>query len=82
MYKHANTKLAYIIIIPSRFDSSNLRNMIFADQFLQISTKLPSKYIYGLGEHRNNLLLNINWQQFTMFNRDGAPSENVNNSQK
>lgn len=51
--------------------------MIFADQFLQISSKLPSKYIYGLGEHRSNLLLNTNWQQFTMFNSDGAPAENV-----
>lgn len=61
-----------------RFDTTGIRNLIFADQLLQISSRLPSKYIYGLGEHRANLMLDTNWQQFTMFNRDGAPAENVN----
>lgn len=52
--------------------------MIFSDQFLQISAKLPSSYIYGLGEHRSNFKLSTNWQRFTMFNHDSIPIENVN----
>ena len=61
----------------SRFDSSNAGGFIFADQFLQISTLLPSHNIYGIGEHRTKLKLNINWQLFTLFNKDQPPTENV-----
>nr|XP_022907549.1 lysosomal alpha-glucosidase-like [Onthophagus taurus] len=60
------------------FDTSRLRNLIFSNLFIQISSRLPSKYIYGLGEHRTNLLLDLNWQKLTLFNHDGAPSENAN----
>ncbi|KAK5642360.1 hypothetical protein RI129_008527 [Pyrocoelia pectoralis] len=60
------------------FDSFNLGNMVFADQFLQLTSKLPSHYIYGLGEHRSPLLLSTHWQQFTMFAHDGIPTENMN----
>ncbi|KAK4877010.1 hypothetical protein RN001_009516 [Aquatica leii] len=60
------------------FDSFNLGNMIFADQFLQFSGRLPSSYIYGLGEHRSPLLLSTHWQRFVMFNHDGVPAENLN----
>lgn len=51
--------------------------MIFSDQFLQYTIKLPSSKIYGLGEHRTNLMLNVNWQRLTMFNHDAVPTENV-----
>ncbi|KAF5269885.1 hypothetical protein FQR65_LT05683 [Abscondita terminalis] len=60
------------------FDTLNLGNMIFADQFLQFSGRLPSSNIYGLGEHRSPLLLSTSWQRFTMFNHDGVPTENMN----
>lgn len=60
------------------FDSMNFKNMIFSEQFLQISTILPSEKIYGLGEHRNRFALPINWQTTTMFNHDGIPEENKN----
>ncbi|KAJ8319311.1 hypothetical protein KUTeg_004402 [Tegillarca granosa] len=46
---------------------------IFADQFIQLSYYLPSKYIYGLGEHRDTLLHNTNWTRFTLWNRDQFP---------
>lgn len=60
------------------FDVMDFSNFIFSNQFLQITTKLPSKYIYGIGEHRSNLLLSTNWSRFTLFNHDAIPSFNKN----
>ncbi|PSN56866.1 Lysosomal alpha-glucosidase [Blattella germanica] len=60
------------------FDAQDVGALIFADQFLQLSALLPSKFIYGLGEHRADLLLNTNWQRFSMFNHDHVPEENTN----
>jgi lysosomal alpha-glucosidase len=59
------------------FDAQDVGALVFADQFLQLSALLPSSYIYGLGEHRSSLLLSTHWQQFTMFNHDHEPEENV-----
>ncbi|KAI8479947.1 hypothetical protein Bbelb_423330 [Branchiostoma belcheri] len=54
----------------------------FSNQFLQISTKLPSSYVYGFGEHeRNNFRHNMDWWTWGMFTRDeapGPPSNGVN----
>ena len=48
--------------------------MIFDDQFLQLSSLLPSATLYGLGEHVNPLLLNTNWKMASLFSRDeGTP---------
>jgi len=58
---------------------STVGGFIFADQFLQISSLLPSWNIYGIGEHRSSLKLNTNWQSFTLFNKDQPPTENVSN---
>nr|XP_048674815.1 lysosomal alpha-glucosidase isoform X2 [Caretta caretta] len=52
--------------------------LFFADQFLQISTSLPSRFISGLGEHLTSLALNINWTKVTLWNRDMAPTPYVN----
>lgn len=60
-----------------RFNSIETGGFIFADQFLQISTLLPTSNIYGIGEHRSSLKLNTNWQSFTLFNKDEPPTENV-----
>ena len=62
-----------------RFNSIGIGGFIFADQFLQISSTLPSINIYGLGEHRTNLRLNTKWQKLTLFNADQPPTENVIN---
>ncbi|KAJ8974175.1 hypothetical protein NQ317_004852 [Molorchus minor] len=60
------------------FDSNNFINLIYSNQFLQISTRLPSHYIYGLGEHQTGLLLSTDWTRYTMFNHDGIPDFNKN----
>lgn len=48
--------------------------LIFADQFLQISTLLPSKFLYGLGEHRGPLLHSMDWSTLTLWARDVSPT--------
>ena len=66
-------------LVPSRrFNSFGTGGFIFADQFLQISTRLATSNVYGLGEHRTNLRLNTNWQSLTIFNKDQPPTENAN----
>ncbi|XP_028570719.2 lysosomal alpha-glucosidase isoform X1 [Podarcis muralis] len=52
--------------------------LFYADQFLQISTSLPSRFISGLGEHQTSLILNVNWTRVTLWNRDITPTPSVN----
>lgn len=47
--------------------------LFFADQFLQLSTSLPSQHITGLAEHLGPLMLSTNWTKITLWNRDIAP---------
>ena len=60
------------------FNSNGVGGFIFANQFLQMSSLLPSKNIYGLGEHRTNLKLSTKWNLFSMFNADQPPVEKAN----
>ncbi|GAB1607820.1 hypothetical protein Ahia01_001065900 [Argonauta hians] len=53
-------------------------SLIFSDQFLQLSYRLPSKYIYGLGEHRGSLLLPLNYHKLTLWNKDHPPEDQRN----
>lgn len=48
--------------------------LFFTDQFLQISTSLPSHFISGLGEHLTPLFLDTAWTRVTLWNRDMAPT--------
>ncbi|GFO10269.1 lysosomal alpha-glucosidase-like, partial [Plakobranchus ocellatus] len=51
----------------------------FSDQFLQLSSLLPSHLLYGLGEHRQGLMINASsWTTRTMWNRDHPPKEKAN----
>lgn len=61
------------------FDSS-VAPLIFADQFLKISTRLTSPLVYGLGEHRQALLMNVTdtWKKLTFWSRDFPPVQNAN----
>ncbi|NXJ02986.1 LYAG glucosidase, partial [Psophia crepitans] len=52
--------------------------LFFADQFLQISTSLPSHFISGLGEHLTPLVLDTTWTRVTLWNRDMAPVAQAN----
>ncbi|XP_054986113.1 lysosomal alpha-glucosidase [Sorex araneus] len=52
--------------------------LIFADQYLQLSTSLPSQYVVGLAEHLGPLILSTDWTRVTLWNRDKAPTLNEN----
>lgn len=69
--------ILHLLIPTYRFDCRNVGGFIFSDQFIQISALLPSKYIYGLGEHRTGLILDSNWKTYTMFNHDSTPKPDV-----
>lgn len=52
---------------------TSLPRLIYSDQFLQLSSDLPSSYIYGIGEHYEGILRNVNWSKFTLLNSDLSP---------
>ncbi|XP_038064192.1 lysosomal alpha-glucosidase-like isoform X2 [Patiria miniata] len=53
--------------------NSTLSPLIFADQFLQMSTSLVTPYIYGLGEHRGRFKVASDWKTYPMWSRDHPP---------
>ncbi|XP_069737638.1 maltase-glucoamylase-like [Phaenicophaeus curvirostris] len=54
--------------------------LVFSQQFLQLSIKLPSSNIYGVGEHvHKQYRHDVNWKTWPMFSRDTAPSGNMEN---
>ncbi|GFR99066.1 lysosomal alpha-glucosidase [Elysia marginata] len=56
------------------FDTTGMAPFIFADQFMQIGTRLSSQYLYGLGEHRYGFLQNLTtWRKLVFWNRDDVP---------
>ncbi|KAM8952382.1 sucrase-isomaltase, intestinal [Pelodytes ibericus] len=61
------------------FDSS-IGPLLYADQFLQLSIRLPSSNIYGLGEHvHRQFKHDINWRKWAIFTRDWFPNGDGNN---
>ncbi|TNM97353.1 hypothetical protein fugu_015509 [Takifugu bimaculatus] len=52
--------------------------LLFADQYLQLSTMLASHLVSGLGQHYSSLLLDINWTTLALWNRDMAPHPDAN----
>uniref|UniRef100_A0A8C7B4Q5 Lysosomal alpha-glucosidase n=1 Tax=Neovison vison TaxID=452646 RepID=A0A8C7B4Q5_NEOVI len=71
------------VVVRRRLDGRALLNttvapLFFADQFLQLSTSLPSQHIVGLAERLGSLTLSTNWTKITLWNRDIAPAPNVN----
>ncbi|XP_058387671.1 maltase-glucoamylase isoform X3 [Diceros bicornis minor] len=56
------------------FDSS-IGPLLFADQFLQLSIRLPSANVYGLGEHvHQQYRHDMNWKTWPIFARDTTPN--------
>ncbi len=57
-----------------RFDTT-MAPLVFADQYLQLSAKLPSHNIYGLGEHvHQQYRHDTNWRTWPIFTRDAFPN--------
>ncbi|OQV19546.1 Sucrase-isomaltase, intestinal, partial [Hypsibius exemplaris] len=53
----------------------SLGGLYLEDQFLQITTRLPSTYVYGFGDNRHNSLRHkMDWKTWPMFSRDAAPT--------
>lgn len=59
--------------------NSSVGAFIYSNQFLQMSSYLPSNNIYGLGEHVLGLKLSTKWNQLTLFSRDIADPEGGGN---
>lgn len=59
------------------FDSS-VAPLIYSDKFIQISSALPSQYVYGLGEHRTQFQISANWRKMSFWTRDQATVRNDN----
>ncbi|XP_046655180.1 maltase-glucoamylase, intestinal-like [Daphnia pulicaria] len=61
------------------FDTS-MGGLTVAKQFLMLSTKLPSEYLYGLGENTHDTFLHdMNYRMWPIFSRDISPiDEDVN----
>lgn len=63
-------------IFPSwfRLDTS-IGPLQFAHQYLQLSFRLPSFNVYGLGEHvHQQYRHNLDWKTWPIFTRDTAPT--------
>lgn len=55
----------------------DLRQVIFADQYLQLSSNLPANQIYGLGEHFEDYRIDMDQlRRFTFLNGDRPPKAN------
>ena len=49
--------------------------LTIAEQFLMISTKLPTRYLYGFGENTHDTFLHdMQYRMWPIFTRDIAPS--------
>ncbi|KAG1696102.1 Maltase-glucoamylase, intestinal [Nymphon striatum] len=65
--------------IPSRWDTS-IGGLTFADQFLQIATKLPTDKIYGFGENTHSKFKHdMNYVTWPIFARDDFPGTGERN---
>ncbi|MEQ2304410.1 hypothetical protein AMECASPLE_026720, partial [Ameca splendens] len=61
------------------FDTT-MAPLVFADQYIQLSARLPSHNIYGLGEHvHQRYLHDTNWRTWPIFTRDAFPNGGTHN---
>ncbi|KAF7699232.1 hypothetical protein HF521_003974 [Silurus meridionalis] len=59
--------------------NSSLPGFIFSDMFIQISTLLPSQYIYGFGEtEHTSFRQDMHWHTWGMFSKDQPPGYKLN----
>ena len=50
---------------------------VYSDQFIQISSLLPTHLNYGLGENRAPFLKDTHWSQISIWNADQWPALGV-----
>ncbi|KAF2366783.1 Glycoside hydrolase family 31 N-terminal domain [Trinorchestia longiramus] len=60
------------------FSTAGAAPLVFARQFLQVSSYLPSSAVYGLGQHRDGLMLDVDWSRYIMWNADQPPQPGLN----
>ncbi|GAB6030871.1 hypothetical protein CHUAL_007706 [Chamberlinius hualienensis] len=59
--------------------NTGLPGFVFSNQFLSISTTLPSKSVYGFGENSHEYLLHdLDWKVWAMFTLGNYPMESYN----
>nr|DBA29502.1 TPA: hypothetical protein GDO54_009725 [Pyxicephalus adspersus] len=59
--------------------NSQLPGFTFSDMFIQISNRLPSSYIYGLGEtEHESYRINLDWNTWGYFAKDQPPGNKRN----
>ncbi|XP_059156797.1 uncharacterized protein LOC131941537 [Physella acuta] len=69
-----NIKVTRVETGATTFDTTDTAPLIFSDQYLQIATKLSTKYLYGLGEHRSTFVQDLSyWKRLVFWNRDASP---------
>lgn len=61
---------------------TNLRKLIYSDQFIQLNSKLNSPLVYGLGQHLSPFLKTANetYKTFTFYSLDKLPLSGGKNS--
>ncbi|KAH9373899.1 hypothetical protein HPB48_012032 [Haemaphysalis longicornis] len=52
---------------------ANLSQLVFTDYFLQLSTMMPTDFVYGLGERWGPLRRSVNWTHYYFFAKGGWP---------
>ncbi|XP_072852258.2 sucrase-isomaltase, intestinal isoform X2 [Pogona vitticeps] len=61
------------------FDTS-IGPLVYADQFLQLSIRVPSWNVYGVGEHvHKQYRHDFNWKTWPIFTRDAFPNGDMSN---
>ncbi|XP_021000662.2 lysosomal alpha-glucosidase [Parasteatoda tepidariorum] len=52
---------------------TKLSQLIYSDQFLQLSTFVASQNFYGFGEHKDRIRRSFDWTRITQFNQGDLP---------
>ncbi|ESO98985.1 hypothetical protein LOTGIDRAFT_114214 [Lottia gigantea] len=74
----------FAVVVKRRSDSTvvfstDVPGLTFTDQFLQITTRLPSSNLYGFGEHNHRRFQHdMNWKTWSIFAGGGLPIEPIN----
>ncbi|XP_053512591.1 maltase-glucoamylase isoform X2 [Artibeus jamaicensis] len=60
--------------------NTDIGPLLFAQQYLQLSFRLPSANVYGLGEHvHQQYRHSMAWQTWPIFTRDATPTQGLIN---